>query len=188
VRNLLPEVHAVILQLEQVSFVDSSGLGAMVRLVSSARASGTEIKLCAIPSILRKTLEVTNLLSLFDIHESEADAITAAYLGSRYANDRSAQAQPRILCVHDSSDVLAYVSELLCRSGYRALSSSNVHDARILLKAARAPGSLFSVPIFCSSTGVRRNRLFGRSILAFPCWCWKQISRNKMQARRRKNC
>jgi anti-sigma B factor antagonist len=138
VRSLLPEVRTVILQLEQVSFVDSSGLGSMVRLASSARVSGAEVKLCAIPSMLRKTLEMTNLLSLFDIHDSEADAITAAYLGSRYAHDRSAQAQPRILCVHDSPDVLAYVSELLCRSGYRALSCSNVHDARILLKAAGA--------------------------------------------------
>jgi len=39
----------VVLQLDQVEFVDSSGLGALVRLVQAARAKGGDLKLSGVP-------------------------------------------------------------------------------------------------------------------------------------------
>jgi anti-sigma B factor antagonist len=128
----------VVLQLEQVPFIDSSGLGALVRLVSAARDKGGDIKLCAVQERVRKTLEMTNMLSLFETYESEAEAITAAYLGSRYSKDKSGDAKFRILCVHDSILVSTFLREILCRAGYNALIIGNVDDARILLKATKA--------------------------------------------------
>ena len=130
--------HEVVLQLERVEFLDSSGLGALVRLVSAARANGGDLKLCALPPQVRKTLEMTHLLSLFKIYDSEAEAIVAAYLGSRYSKDQSGEKQLSILCVYDSADVRALLGEVLCRAGYRAVTTGNVHDARILLKATKA--------------------------------------------------
>jgi anti-sigma B factor antagonist len=91
--------HDVVLQLERVEFVDSSGLGALVRLVSTARANGGDLKLCALQQQVRRTLEMTNLLSLFETYDSEAEAIVAAYLGSRYSKDKSGEKQLRILCI-----------------------------------------------------------------------------------------
>jgi anti-sigma B factor antagonist len=135
--KVLPQHHEVVLHLERVEFMDSSGLGALVRLVAAARANGSDLKLCAIPKQVRKTLEVTNLLSLFKIYDSEAEAIVAAYLGTRYS-DKGDEKQLRILCVYDSADVRALLGEVLCRAGYKAVTTGNVHDAQILLKATKA--------------------------------------------------
>jgi anti-sigma B factor antagonist len=136
--KVLPQHHEVVLQLERVEFIDSSGLGALVRLVSTARSSGSDLKLCALPMQVQKTLEMTNLISLFEIYDSEAEAIVAAYLGSRYAKDKGDEKQLRILCVYDSADVRALLGEVLCRAGYKAVTTGNVHDAQILLKATKA--------------------------------------------------
>jgi len=135
--KVLPQHHEVVLQLERVEFIDSSGLGALVRLVSSARASGSDLKLCALPAQVRKTLEMTNLISLFEVYDSEAEAIVAAYLGPRYSKDKGDDKQLRILCVYDSADVRALLGEVLCRAGYKAVTTGNVHDAQILLKATK---------------------------------------------------
>ncbi|MFZ0285571.1 MAG: anti-sigma factor antagonist [Terriglobales bacterium] len=135
--KVLPKHHEVVLHLERVEFMDSSGLGAMVRLLSAARANGGDFKLCALPKQVRKTLEMTNLLSLFKIYETEAEAIVAAYLGPRFS-DQAGDQQLRILCVYDSADVRALLGEVLCRAGYKAVTTGNVHDAQILLRATKA--------------------------------------------------
>jgi anti-sigma B factor antagonist len=129
--------HEAVLQLEQVEFVDSSGLGALVRLLSTARANGYDLKLCALPQHVRTTLEMTNLLPLFKTYDSEAEAIVAAYLGSHSSAD-SGDKQLNILCVYDSADVRALLGEVLCRAGYQAVTTGNVNDAKILLKATKA--------------------------------------------------
>ena len=41
----------------------------------------------------------------------------------------------KVLCVHPSLDTLAYLREVLRRSGYEAMTTSNVPDALVLLKA-----------------------------------------------------
>ena len=138
VGDALPKYPDIILQLDQVGFIDSSGLGALVRLVSMARSKGGDMKLCGLQEQARKTLEVTSLLSLFEIYDSLAEGIMAAYLGSRYSKDKSGDAQFRILCVYDSVDVRTFLTEVLCRAGYNALATASVADAEILLKATRA--------------------------------------------------
>jgi anti-sigma B factor antagonist len=138
IEKVLPRHHEIVLQLEKIEFIDSSGLGALVRLSSTARASGGDLKLCALPQAVRKTLEMMNLITLFEVYDSEAEAIVAAYLGPRYSKDKEGEKQLRILCVYDSADVRALLGEVLCRAGYRAVTTGNVHDAGILLKATQA--------------------------------------------------
>jgi len=138
VGDALHKHSEIVLQLEQVPFVDSSGLGALVRLASSAREKGGDIKLCAVQQNVRKTLELTFLQSLFETYDSEAEAITAAYLGSRYSKNKSGDPESRVLCVHDSVLVCTVLKEVLCRAGYNALTIGNVEDACILLKATKA--------------------------------------------------
>jgi len=128
----------VVLQLDQVEFVDSSGLGALVRLMQSARSKGGDLKLSGVPPKIRKTLEMTNLLSQFETYESVEEAITAAYLGSRYSRGKTGDARPRILCVYESSDVCTFLREVLCSAGYNALTTATIDDAQILLKATKA--------------------------------------------------
>ncbi|MGO9125616.1 MAG: anti-sigma factor antagonist [Terriglobales bacterium] len=138
IEKVLPKHHEVVLQLERVEFLDSSGLGALVRLASSARTHGGDLKLCALPKQVRRTLQMTNLVTLFKVYESEAEAIVAAYLGPRDSKDQAGDPQLRILCVYDSADVRALLGEVLCRAGYKAVTTGNVNDAKILLKATQA--------------------------------------------------
>jgi anti-sigma B factor antagonist len=128
----------VVLELDQVEFVDSSGLGAMVRLMQAARSKGGDLKLCRVPSRIRKTLEMTNLLPQFETYDSVEEAITAAYLGSRYSRGKTGDARPRMLCVYDSTDVRTFLREVLCSAGYNAMTTATIDDARILLKATKA--------------------------------------------------
>ena len=51
----------VILDLAAVSFIDSAGVGALVRLLGVLRAHGGELKLCRVSPFVAKVLEVTNL-------------------------------------------------------------------------------------------------------------------------------
>ncbi len=127
----------IVLVLDAVDFVDSSGLGALVRLVQAARAKGKDLKLCGLTPYVRKTLQMTNLITQFETHDCVEEAITAAYLGSRYCRGENGGKAP-ILCVYDSIDVCTFLRELLCSAGYNALTASNVSDARVLLKATKA--------------------------------------------------
>src|ERR1022692_2104193 len=128
----------VVLQLDQVEFVDSSGLGALVRLTQSARAKGGDLKLSGVPPRILKTLAMTNLLSQFETYDSVEEAITAAYLGSRYSRGKTGDARPRMLCVYESTDVCTFLREVLCSGGYNALTTLSIDDARTLLKATKA--------------------------------------------------
>jgi anti-anti-sigma factor len=128
----------VVLQLEQVEFVDSSGLGALMRLVQAARAKGGDLKLTGLPPKVRKVLQLTNLLAQFETYETLEEAITAAYLGSRYSRGKTGDARPRMLCVYPSNDVSAFLREVLCGAGYNALVTTTPDDAQILLKATKA--------------------------------------------------
>jgi len=128
----------VVLHLEQVEFIDSSGLGALVRLMQSARSKGGDLKLSGVPPRIRKTLDMTGLLAQFETYDSIEEAITAAYLGSRYSRGKTGDARPRMLCVCESTDVGTFLREVLCTAGYNAITTASIDDARILLKATKA--------------------------------------------------
>jgi len=128
----------IVLQLDHVEFLDSSGLGALVRLMHAARSKGGDIKLSGMPPNIRKVLQLTNLLAQFEAYDSVEEAITAAYLGSRYSRGKAGDARPRLLCVFESIDVCTFLREVLCSAGYNALTTLSVNDARILLKATKA--------------------------------------------------
>lgn len=134
----------IVLQLDQLEFIDSSGLGALMRLMRDARAKGGDLKLAKVPGHILKTLTMTHLLSQFEVYDSVEEAITAAYLGSRYSRAKTGDERPRVLCVYESSDVCTFLREVLCGAGYNALTTVSLDDARILLKATKANLALIS--------------------------------------------
>jgi anti-sigma B factor antagonist len=85
----LPQHHDIVLQLVRVECIGSSGLGALERLLTTARTNGGDLKLRALQLPVRRILEMTNLIALFEIFDNETNAIVAAYLGSRFAKDAS---------------------------------------------------------------------------------------------------
>ena len=137
VRNLFDEGNEIVLHLGEVSFVDSSGMGTIMRLLANARGKGGDLKLCAVGGLVQKTLQLTNLLSVLEIYESEEQAIAAFYARGRALKTESDDGKPRVLCVDDSIDVLAYLREVLRGAGYKPLTTANLHDALILMRAAK---------------------------------------------------
>ena len=76
IRSLLLEKKILILlNLADVTFIDSCGLGELVASQVSVENKGGEIKLLGLTETLRELLTVTRLLTVFDAYEDEADAI-----------------------------------------------------------------------------------------------------------------
>jgi len=142
-----------VLHLGEVAFIDSSGLGTMVRLLTSTRQSHGDLKLCNLPQNVHKVLKLTNLTTLFDTHESEDSAIAAFY--QRSSAPEHAAAAPTVLCVHPNGDVLAYVRELLRRGGYEVHTSSSLRDGLILLRVTH-PMLLLRDPALTASPGTQQ--------------------------------
>src|SRR5580698_2871739 len=117
-----------ILHLGEVNFIDSSGLGTMVRLLTSTRQSHGDMKLCNVPPAIDKVLRMTSLTRLFETHESEESAISAFYRRSTAPEPTAGQGPP-VVCVDQNGDVLAYLRELLRPGGYDVHTSSSLPDA-----------------------------------------------------------
>ncbi len=66
VRTLMLEEKRIILDLKQVPFMDSSGLGTLVTLYVSGRTRNCKLELTNVSGALRTLLGMTNLLSLFE--------------------------------------------------------------------------------------------------------------------------
>ena len=65
VKPLLAQMKVVTIDLADLTYVDSMGLGALVRLYTSSRQVGCEFKLLHLGMQLRNLLKITNLLSVF---------------------------------------------------------------------------------------------------------------------------
>ncbi len=66
VRMLIAEAKCLFLDLSEVTFIDSSGLGAVVGLYVTAKKSNCELRLVNFSKRVRELLEMTNLLSVFE--------------------------------------------------------------------------------------------------------------------------
>lgn len=109
-----------------------------MRLVQDARSKKGDLKLCGVPEKVRKVLQLTNLISQFEVYDSVEEAITAAYLGSKYSRGKSGDDRPRMLCVYHSTDICTFMREILCGAGYNAMTTTSPEDAQILLRATKA--------------------------------------------------
>jgi anti-sigma B factor antagonist len=67
VRPIIPATKRIVLDLSDVTRMDSMGLGTLVSLYTSARAAGCEMQLLNIGKRVRELLGLTNLLSVFTI-------------------------------------------------------------------------------------------------------------------------
>ncbi len=132
---LLRDRRAIVLHLAEVGFIDSSGLGTMVRALTSTRQARGDLKLCNVPDFVRKVLEMSRLTAVFETHDSEEKAIAAFYSPGARA-EPTASTGRSILCLDSNADVLAYLRELLRGAGYDVQSSSRVADALLLMRVS----------------------------------------------------
>ena len=81
-RDLLREMvgkgqKKILLNLGDVSYIDSSGIGELVSGFTTVTNSGGEMKLLNLNKRVKDLLQITKLYTVFDVHEDEAGAIRA---------------------------------------------------------------------------------------------------------------
>lgn len=136
IAHLLRDKRAIVLHLGEIVFIDSSGLGTMVRTLSSTRQSKGDLKLCDVPDHVRKVLEMSHLTKLFDAHQCEDSAVAAFYRAPQHVEQPTPSGRS-VLCIDRNADVLTYIRELLRRAGYDVHSSNNLRDGLILMRVTR---------------------------------------------------
>jgi len=65
VREIIPGSKRIVLDLTDLNFVDSMGLGTLVRLYVSCKSAGSCLELVNLGKQIRELLGITNLLSIF---------------------------------------------------------------------------------------------------------------------------
>jgi len=75
VRALTTNDSRIILNLGEVTYIDSGGLGTLVALYTTARNSGASIKLARLTPRVGDLLQVTKLLTVFEVYNSEEEAV-----------------------------------------------------------------------------------------------------------------
>ncbi|HYK19529.1 MAG TPA: STAS domain-containing protein [Pyrinomonadaceae bacterium] len=78
IRRLLEEgKKRILLNLAGVSYIDSSGIGELVSSFTAITNAGGQLKLLNLTQKLQDLLTITKLLTVFDVYDSEAEALNS---------------------------------------------------------------------------------------------------------------
>jgi anti-sigma B factor antagonist len=68
---------SILLNLSEVNYIDSSGLGELVSAYTTARNQGAALKLLGLSKKVNDLLQLTKLYTVFDIYDDEASGIAS---------------------------------------------------------------------------------------------------------------
>ena len=78
IRSLASNGHKkMLLNLAEVSYIDSSGIGEMVSGFTTVTNQGGQVKLLNLTKRVKDLLQITKLYTVFDVHDNEASAVRA---------------------------------------------------------------------------------------------------------------
>lgn len=78
VKGLLSEGRKkIVLNMDNITFIDSAGLGTLVAAHHSARSQGAGLRLCHLGTKFQEVLQITKLLTVFEVYNTEADAVAS---------------------------------------------------------------------------------------------------------------
>ena len=75
VQDALSGSKKILLNLADVNYIDSAGLGELVSAFTTVKNAGGELKLLNLTKKVRDLLVITKLLTVFDVKDSEQEAI-----------------------------------------------------------------------------------------------------------------
>ena len=133
---LLRDRRAIVLHLGEVEFIDSCGLGTIVRSLTSTRKAHGDLKLCKVPEIVRKVLAMSHLADVFDTHESEEGAVRAFY-GKDLKLEAPERSGRSILCLERNPDVLSFLRAMLRSAGYDVQTTAHLKDTLLLSRITK---------------------------------------------------
>jgi len=67
----------ILLNMSDVNYIDSSGLGELVSAFTTAKNQGAAVKLLSLTKKVKDVLQLTKLYTVFDIYDDEASAIAS---------------------------------------------------------------------------------------------------------------
>jgi anti-sigma B factor antagonist len=82
VKKLVAQNNQIVLNLGGVSYIDSGGLGTLVALYTTAHNAGGAIKLSNLTHRVGDLLQVTKLLTIFEVYDTEDEAIQSFRKGA----------------------------------------------------------------------------------------------------------
>lgn len=77
VKRELAENNRLVLNLGEVSYIDSGGIGTLVSLFTTARSAGGDIKLAHLTKRVGDLLQITKLITVFESYDDERKAVEA---------------------------------------------------------------------------------------------------------------
>jgi len=69
--------ETLVLNMGQVKYIDSAGLGILVAMHLSAKNKGTALYLCNLGQKFHEVLQITTLLTVFEVYDTEAAAVAS---------------------------------------------------------------------------------------------------------------
>jgi len=78
IRDLTSKGHnKLLLNLAEVTYIDSSGIGELVHGFATVTSGGGSLKLLNLTKKVHDLLQITKLLTVFDVHDDEAKAVAS---------------------------------------------------------------------------------------------------------------
>src|SRR5579862_7612449 len=82
VKKLIMEKKRIVMNLSGVTYIDSGGLGTLVALYTTARNNGGSVKLANLTQRVGDLLQVTKLVTIFDVFDNEQLAVESFRKGA----------------------------------------------------------------------------------------------------------
>ena len=77
-KGLLAEGNKkIVLNMDNITYIDSTGLGTLVAVQVSAKTQGASVKLCNLGRKFQELLQLTKLVTVFEVCNTEAAAVAS---------------------------------------------------------------------------------------------------------------
>jgi anti-sigma B factor antagonist len=126
------DLKQVVLHMGEVTRLDSTGLGLIIRSATHLRQRGGDLRLSDVPAPIQEILQLTRIDSILKVLPTLQDAILSFLEKSAAAPCVPSQAG-RVLLVEQSPDFCAFATALLTQHAYAVTVASLVRDAKVLL-------------------------------------------------------
>jgi anti-anti-sigma factor len=123
----------MVLTVEEVTRLDSIGLGLLVRCMGNLRKRGGDLRFAAPPRFLMDLLHMTRLSTLIKTYASEDEAVQS-FQGQTTGETAKPSHRRRVLVIDQSADLGAFVRVVLTQHGFEVNTVSLIRDAKTLLQ------------------------------------------------------
>jgi len=127
------EFTRIVLNLAEVSRLDSIAMGLLVRYAERLGKQGGGLRLAAPPAFVINILNMTKLSGMLPSYATEEEAIVS-FLKQNSEDEAQQRRGPRVLVFDESADLCVFVRTVLIGQGFDVRSTCSFRDAKILLR------------------------------------------------------